>query len=319
MSYRPRKLQTSHPDPTDPTTVWSTWMQPAEVLDVTREQRFRDEVRGVLWPALGLRRRGVAADVGCGSGALARALARWMGPGCTVYGVDRDTNFVAYATQRAKEARLGRRTRYLQGDALALPLPDSIADAVTSYTVISHIPDHRTFLREQIRVCKPGGRVSVMEVRRDGVQSCPARAVEMTEREQELWKLVEEPAGKSLDDQWRIGQFNIDSPRLPAMLEELGLRQVIVDAFCAVGPLDDARVSRETAERRLDTDERMALDNLALYGPRAEPPLSQAHKAELRKLVRARFAKRRRYLRRGVHLWDYSVGISLVVSGVKIR
>jgi ubiquinone/menaquinone biosynthesis C-methylase UbiE len=306
------------PPPDDPATIWSTWMQPAEILDLTREERFRDEVRGLLWPALGLRQGGVAVDTGSGSGALTRALARWMGPRCLVYGVDRDTNFVAYAAQRANETLLGRRTRYLQGDALALPLPDGIADAVTSYTVISHIPDHRAFLLEQMRVCKPGGRVSVMEVRSaSGLSSSPARAVKPTEREQELSRLIKEPEGKSLDDQWQIGKFNIDLAGLPTMLEELGLREVIVDAFCTPQAFDDARTDRVAAERRLDAEERMALDNIALYGPRSEAPLSPAQTAELRRLIRARFAKRRRYLRQGRRLWDYSVGISLVVSGRK--
>ncbi len=317
MSYRPRKLQVVHPDPTDPATIWSTWMQPGEVLDMTREQHFREEVKGLLWPVLGLQRRGVAVDVGCGSGALTRALARWMGPGCMVYGVDRDANFIAYATQRAREARLGRRTRYLRGDALALPLPDNVADAVTSYTVISHIPDHHAFLREQIRVCKPSGRVSVMEVGKGGIKSNPACTVQVTEREQELWNLIKEPEGKNLDDQWQIGKFNTDLAQLPMMFEELGLREVLVDAFCTVGSQDDARMSRELSEQWIDMEERMTLDNLSLYGPRSEPPLSKTHTAELRRLVRARYAKRRRQLRSCVHLWDYSIGIKLVVSGVK--
>jgi ubiquinone/menaquinone biosynthesis C-methylase UbiE len=318
MSFQPRKKQVKQPSTEDASTIWSTWMQPAEVLDVTREQRFRDEVRGVLWPVLGLREGGIAVDVGSGSGALTRALARWMGPGCLVYGVDRDTNFVAYARQRAKETRLARRTRYLHGEALALPLPDDCADAVTSYTVISHIPDHHALLREQLRVCKPGGRVSVMEVRSaSGFSSSPPGAAEPTEREQELWKLIKEPEGRSLDDQWQIGKFNVDPAGLPVLLEEVGLREVMVDAFCAVTAYDDVR-SRDLAERGLETEERMAFDNIDLYGPRSETPLSGAQAAELRRLVKARFAKRRRYLLQGKKLWDYGVGVSLVVSGRKV-
>ncbi len=56
-------------------------------------------------------------------------------------------------------------------------------------------------------------------------------------------------------------------------------------------------------------------DSIALYGPRAIPPLSHTDLAELQRLVRARYAARRRLLRRGAHVWDYAVGLSLIVSG----
>jgi SAM-dependent methyltransferase len=317
MPYRPRKLQVKHPGPDDARTVWSTWMQPGEVLDVTRELRFRDCVRPLLWNALGLKERGVAVDVGSGSGAFTRALARWMGPGCMVYGVDRDANFVGYAAQRAKEERLSRRCRYLEGDALALPLPDGVADAVTSYSVIEHLADHRAFLRESMRVCRPGGRVSVISVRTEGgISSSAPLAPQPTAREEELWKAISD-GSKPLDEQWGIGKHGITLAGLPALLEDLGLRGILIDAFATPGALDDARVSPEQAERQLEVDERMALDNVALFGPQAVPPLSRADLAELKRLVRARYGKRRRLLRRGVHVWDYSVGLSLVVSGRK--
>ncbi len=308
------------PTPTQPiddaATVWSTWIQPAEILEVTREERFRDEVKGILWPVLGLTRGGVAVDVGSGSGVLTRVLARWMGPGSLVYGVDRDANFVAYATQRAKQERLGRRTRYLQGDACSLPLPDGVADAVTSYTVSSHIPDQLAFLREQMRVSKPGGRVSIMEVWSPSGAAAASSECAQTEREKELWKPMEGPGKARVDEPWQVGKQVIGGLREFVLLfERAGLEEIMVEAFNTVHALDDARRSLEQAERYLRGEEQMYLGNAERFSQLVSPPLPAGHVAELKRLIRARFAKRRRYLRAGKRLWDWSVGTSLVVSG----
>lgn len=303
--------------PDDPATVWSTWIQPVEILDVTREYRFRDEVRGILWPVLGLKPGGVVVDVGCGSGILTRVLARWMGAGSMVYGVDCDANFIAFATEGAKQERLSRRTRYVQGDALSLPLPDRIADAVTSYTVIEHIPDHLAFVHEQMRVCKPGGRVSIMEVwPKAGISAASPWACGQTEREKELWKPMEEPGKALVDRPWKVGRSSVDGLYgLVALLEQAGLTEIVVDGFSTVTALDDARVSLETAERRVRTEERMYLDNADRFSRLVSPPLPAGHLPELKRLIRARFAKRLHYLRAGKRIWDWGIGTNAVVSG----
>jgi len=308
---------TAAPPPTDAATVWSTWIQPVEILDVTREQRFRDEVKGVLWPVLGLKPAGIAVDVGCGSGLLTRVLARWMGPGSMVYGVDRDANFVAYAAARAKQERLGRRTHYLQGDAYALPLPDNVADAVTSYTLIEHVPQHVAFVREQMRVCKPGGRVSIMEVFPGGGLSAQSPwEWGAGEREQELSRPMDEPAAAHIDRPWAVGKSDVGGLYgLVALLEKAGLREIMVDGFATAPSLDDARVTAEAGERRLAAEEQMLVTKAEQLALLVEPPLPAGHVAELTRLIRARFGKRRRWLREGKRIWDWSVHVSVVVSG----
>jgi SAM-dependent methyltransferase len=304
------------PSANDAKTVWSTWIQPAAILDVTRELRFRDEVRGLLWPVLGLKQGGVAVDVGSGSGALTRALARWMGPGCTVYGVDRDENFVRYSAERARALRLGRRTRYLQGDAHALPLPDGIADAVTSYTVIEHVPEQLAFLREQMRVCKRGGRVSVMNVwPRAAINAESPPAPVETARERELWALLQGREQEEIDTRWGVGKHSLEPYDLVRLFERAGLTEIMVDGFGTPKVFDDVRMTRDTAERYLQAEEDMYLANITrISSVMATPPPASALD-ELRRLVRARFAKRRRMLRAGRAVWDYGVGLSLVVSG----
>ena len=299
-------------------TLWSTWVQSVEWIDTDRERRFRDELRGLLWPVLGLRQGGVAVDVGCGGGALTRALARWMGPRCVVIGIDRDVSFLAYARQRARETRLRRRVRYVEGDALALSLAGDSVDVVTSYTVIEHVPDTKRFLSEEVRVCRPGGRVSVMEVRSaGGCASSPLRSAAPSRREQELWKPLEAAHRKHIHEPWRVGANELELAHLPVLFEELGLGDVMIDAFPVVHSLEDARVTKEEAGRRLATQERWLLSAAERSASLLDRPLRPGHLASLRRCIRARYRKQRRWIEGGVRTWDFSVGLSLIVSGRK--
>lgn len=313
---RNRALPPTSPPIDDPTTIWSTWIQSVEWIDADRERRFRDEVRDILWPVLGLRRDGTAVDVGCGGGALTRSLARWMGPRCTVYGIDRDANFLDYARRRAREERLSRRIRCLQGDALALPLPDNSADVVTSYTVVEHIPDTRAFLREKIRVCRPGGCVSVMQVRSEGsLESSPTRSAAPTQRERDLWKPLERAYRRCIHDPWRVGARPVGLAELPALFGKLGLRDTMLDAFAVTHSLDDARISEDEAKQHLHAQEDWLLAVADHCASLLRRPLPRGHLASLKRCIRARFRKQRRWLDSGLHTWDFSIGLSWIVSG----
>ena len=300
--------------------VWSTWIQSVESLDLNRTRRFRDEVRDILWPVLGLFKGATAVDVGCGSGAVTRALARWLGPGCVVYGVDRDANFIAYARRQAKAMGLSRRARYLEGDALALPLPDNCADVVTSYTVVSHIPDTERFVREKIRVCRSGGRVSIMEVHGGGPSaSPPPLSLRPTKGETDLWKPLEEAFRAKVEQPWKVGAARIKLAEIPILLERHGLRDIMVDSFAITGCLDDARVSREDARERLIAEERWLLTRVEQCAGLVTMPLARGHVAALKRCIRSRFAKRYRRLDEDSHTWDFDVSTTIIVSGVKPR
>jgi SAM-dependent methyltransferase len=272
-------------------------------------------VRDVLWPVLGLRKGGVAVDVGCGGGALTRALARWLGPGCTVYGIDRDANFLEYARRRAREERLSRRTRYLEGDALSLPLPDGIADAVTSYTVAEHVPDPRRFAQEQIRVCRRGGRVSIMQASGKCVRSSPTRSSAPSRRERELWKPLERAFERHIHRRWGVGAQDTGVDGFRSIFEEMGLCEIMLDGFAVTHSLDDARISKEEALQWLQTQEEWILDGVDRCAALLARPLPAGHLASLRRCIQARFRKQRRCIETGVRTWEFRVSLSWVVSG----
>jgi demethylmenaquinone methyltransferase / 2-methoxy-6-polyprenyl-1,4-benzoquinol methylase len=104
-----------------------------------------------------------AVDVACGSGALTRELARAVGRGGQVVGVDVSEPMLRQARRRrAPEGAAD--LRYLGGDALALPLDDASVDAATIAFGLRNVPDYAACLAELVRVTRPGGRVVVLEI-----------------------------------------------------------------------------------------------------------------------------------------------------------
>lgn len=100
-------------------------------------------------------------DVATGTGDLAIDIAR-RHPGATVVGVDPSAQMIAVGDKKVTKFD-GRVTLQL-GDAQALAFDDDSFDAVTIAFGIRNVPDRALGLREMARVCKPGGRVAILEL-----------------------------------------------------------------------------------------------------------------------------------------------------------
>ena len=82
-------------------------------------------------------------DVGCGSGAVTRDIAKRVGERGLAIGLDPSPALLAVARELAQEAGLGDRVEFREGNALRLPFPDGSFDVVVCATVLSHIPKGR--------------------------------------------------------------------------------------------------------------------------------------------------------------------------------
>lgn len=100
-------------------------------------------------------------DVATGTGDLAIDIAR-RHPGAEVIGVDPSGQMIAVGDR--KVARFDGRVRLQLGDAQGLEFPDASFDAVTIAFGIRNVPDRAAGLREMARVCRPGGRVAILEL-----------------------------------------------------------------------------------------------------------------------------------------------------------
>lgn len=112
---------------------------------------------------------GCVLDVATGTGDLAFALARQVGPAGTVVGVDFAERMLALAREKAARHPAGGVCRFEVADALSLPYPDGRFDAATIAFGLRNVADLDGTLREMARVVRPGGRVVSLELSKPAV------------------------------------------------------------------------------------------------------------------------------------------------------
>ena len=99
-------------------------------------------------------------DVACGPGLMACEFATHVGH---VTGIDITPQMIEQAKQRQKDKQLYNLSWKI-GDVLPLPFPDSHFSFVLTRYSFHHFLNTDAVLAEMIRVCKPGGKVMVIDV-----------------------------------------------------------------------------------------------------------------------------------------------------------
>jgi SAM-dependent methyltransferase len=107
----------------------------------------------VRW--LGPRKGDRWLEVGCGTGALTHCLTEAVQP-ALVLATDRSGAYVGYARAHAA----GGAARFVAADAMALPVPQAMADCVVSGLVLNLLPQPALGLTEMVRVVRTGGTVA---------------------------------------------------------------------------------------------------------------------------------------------------------------
>ena len=102
-------------------------------------------------------------EVGCGTGATTRFLAQRSDFSGKAFGVDQSVPFIDAARRFARDENIGDRVDFRAGDAHHLDFPDATFDAVIAHTLISHVTDPATVVREMVRVVRPGGTVAIFD------------------------------------------------------------------------------------------------------------------------------------------------------------
>ena len=102
--------------------------------------------------SLGLPSASLVLDVACGTGDLCRDLHR---AGYRAIGVDVSAGMLGAAHEGVP---------LVQGDGLALPLPDAVADGITCGFALRNVVDIGALFGEFARVLRPGGRLAILEI-----------------------------------------------------------------------------------------------------------------------------------------------------------
>ena len=147
-------------------TVWAALMHRAFSYNGKR-QMSRQIIEGTA-ARVKLPTGGKCLDVGCGSGALAIAVAR-RNPRGEVVGIDRWGKEYASFNRKLCESNARAEgvtnTSFRQGDATRLDFADETFDAVVSNYVYHNIPgDRQKYLLETLRTLKKGGTFAIHDI-----------------------------------------------------------------------------------------------------------------------------------------------------------
>jgi SAM-dependent methyltransferase len=134
---------------------FTRWAKPFAELPIHAEA----EAMARTLQACALTGREAVLDVACGPGILACAAAV---EAAHVTGVDITPAMIAQARERQAAAGLAN-LAWRVGDATALPFEDASFDRVTTRYSFHHMLDPASALVEMKRVCRPGGRVVVID------------------------------------------------------------------------------------------------------------------------------------------------------------
>ncbi len=121
-------------------------------LQEERASDLSDRIRRLLGPFSGSE---VALDSGCGTGALAFALAEHVGE---VVGVDLRSDYLEAARALAPE-----NVRFVEGDAMSLPFEYGSFDIAACLRILHHVRRPELAVSELARVTRPGGRLLIVD------------------------------------------------------------------------------------------------------------------------------------------------------------
>jgi demethylmenaquinone methyltransferase/2-methoxy-6-polyprenyl-1,4-benzoquinol methylase len=106
---------------------------------------------------------GPILDVCTGTGDLALAYWRAGGPQVQIVGADFCHPMLRIAAEKLRRAGAAQRVALVEADARRLPFADGRFQIVCVAFGLRNVSDTDEGLREMVRVCRPGGRVAVLE------------------------------------------------------------------------------------------------------------------------------------------------------------
>lgn len=124
---------------------------------------------------LGLEAGDRVLEIGCGPGHALGPLARRVGPGGAVYGLDAAPGMIDRARRRVEKSTESDRIDLLLGDARSLPLPEDSVDVVFLEDTLElfSADEIATVVAECDRVLETDGRIGVVTMERAGVDDDP--------------------------------------------------------------------------------------------------------------------------------------------------
>lgn len=287
--------------------VWSNRIQSVGTLDASRNLRFSDRFRGAYTELFRLKEGARILEIGCGTGALCRALKRWY-PSAEVVGLDRDDAFIDYASQSSTGET------YQRGDATALPFADGSFDVTISNTVSEHV-EPSAFFGEQIRVLREGGVCLLLSARR-GIRQVAACLQEESAFETEIWERVDADFRRAAQENG-VGAYAQKEAELPATMEKYGFCGVETHYLALNLTPDDPFYTPEEARAMINADRQNDLDNIERIENIAPGAVSRSERERIARLINERYDRRLALYESGEKQWDVTLSLTMLLRGVK--
>ena len=136
--------------------------QVAPVYDEMRKDCYAEALRDIIVSRFTPPPGSVVADIGTGTGYLAKKLAEYAK---TVNAIDSSPAMLEAARKGFTENEL-KKIKLIEGDAHDLPLPDESHDMVYANLLIHHLLEPALAIKEMYRVLKPGNQVIITDIDR---------------------------------------------------------------------------------------------------------------------------------------------------------
>ncbi len=291
-------------------TIWSTYIQKTGTLYQSRNLRFADLFREKYMTSFGLPDTPDLRilEIGCGPGSLAQALHRWY-PEASVTGLDRDTEFIAFANSQSQEIR------FLEGDAEALPFPAESFHVTISNTVMEHI-EPGIFLSEQYRVLCPGGICLVLSARPSRIHHAAPCIAECSAFEKEIYSRTESYF-RAVNETYGVCRYPRTEQEMPQLMQTAGFHSISTEYLTINLTPDNPMFNRETAHAIINANRQNDLDGID-YMPYVAPGIVSAEElAEMKRLIHAKYDKRIELYDAGIPQWDTDLSLTMVLRGMK--
>ena len=175
-------------------------------------------------------------DLGTGTARIPIELCRRV-DGCRVMAADLAAEMLEVARYHLEIEGLTEQIQLDQADAKNLPYADGMFDVAMSNSIVHHLPEPLTGLREAVRVVRPGGRLFFRDLSRP-------------ESEEQLQELVATYAGSANDRQRKMFADSLRAAltldEIASLVSQLGFDRATVQAtsdrhwtWSAEKPLDD--------------------------------------------------------------------------------
>lgn len=159
---------------------------PAHRRRLEDPDRFRLLLPRDLLIRAGLRAGMTVADVGCGPGFFTLPAAEIVGPAGRVYAIDISRQVLKSVREKARDARLNNIETVLAEES-SVPLPDGAVQFALLAFVLHEAVQPGAFAHEVARLLAPGGRLLLLEWKKEETPAGPPLRDRLTPEECEGW------------------------------------------------------------------------------------------------------------------------------------